>query len=223
MALGTFTELKASLAGWLHRSDLNTTATGVGVDNIVADWITLFEAEINRKLRLRVMESDEALTMTVGSRLVALPTGYIEPLGLWLTLSSGQEPLPIDPAPISQLPRSVSSGAPIWWAVDGTNLAFDCPADQAYALTFRMLKSFALSVSSPTNWLLTNFPNLYLYGALRHSPGYLMQDQRRGWEAMYQDALTTLENSEARSGALVTLRSDPAMTGRARFNINSGR
>ena len=46
MALTTYTELKASLADWLNRSDLTTT---------IPDFISLAEAQIERQLRTRQM------------------------------------------------------------------------------------------------------------------------------------------------------------------------
>ena len=47
MALTTYTELKASLANWLNRSDLTT--------EIADDFIKLAEADFNSKLRIRKM------------------------------------------------------------------------------------------------------------------------------------------------------------------------
>ena len=47
MALSTYTELKASIANWLNRSDLTT--------EISDDFIKLVEADYNSKLRVRKM------------------------------------------------------------------------------------------------------------------------------------------------------------------------
>jgi hypothetical protein len=226
MALGTYEELKASLAGWLHRSDVNGAAVGVGVDNVVEDWIQLFEAEINTDLRLRVMETDVALTTTVGSRAVALPARFIEPVGLWLEQSAGTEPVMLRFLPVTQLPRATANGIPQYWSIDGEEIIFDCPADAAYAVTFRMMQGFALSDAAPTNWLLTNYPNLYLYGALMHSPMYLMQDARAsGWAAMHDRAKAKLDAKEHRTATLATLSVDPALLASrstSTFDINRG-
>lgn len=224
MALATYSDLKASLAGWLHRTDLNGAAVGAGVDNIASDWIALFEAEANADLRLRTMEADVALTTVVGSRYVDLPAGYLEPLALFVTWATGQTPYELRFVPMDQNPRWVPNAAPQFWSIDGSRIALDSPADKAYPLTFRMLQGFALSVSSPTNWLLTNYPGLYLYGALRHSPMYLAQDPRAGgWERMYAQAKALLDAKEARTNHLATLSVDPAMRARPTpFNIYRG-
>ena len=48
MALTTYTELKASLADWLNRTDLTAA---------IPDFITLAESQMERQLRLRQMMS----------------------------------------------------------------------------------------------------------------------------------------------------------------------
>lgn len=212
MALADLTDLRASLAGWLHRTDVNATATGAGVDNVVDDWIALFEAEANATLRLRVMESAEALTTTAGVRTLALPTGFLEPIDLRVAFASGNTPVTLRFYPADQIDQGVQTAPPSAWTIDGSNIAFDCLVDNAYAVTFRMLKAFGLTDAAPTNWLLTNFPNVYLYGALRHSSMYLMNDARiGGWERMYLQGLQTLEDKEARANTLATLSVDPAL------------
>lgn len=44
--------------------------------------------------------------------------------------------------------------------------------------------------TTPTNWLLTAFPNLYLYGALKHASAFSIADERIPlWEAAYAQAV----------------------------------
>ena len=69
MALANYTDLLASIAGWLNRTDLTA---------VIPDFVTLAEARIARDLRLRrqvtlasVIVSDENVT-------AALPTGFLE-------------------------------------------------------------------------------------------------------------------------------------------------
>ena len=54
MALTTYTELKASIADWLNRSDLTAA---------IADFISLAEAQIERTLRTRQMLTRTTLTV----------------------------------------------------------------------------------------------------------------------------------------------------------------
>jgi len=62
-----------------------------------------------------------------------------------------------------------------------------------------------LTDASPTNWLLTEHPDLYLYGALVHTAPFLKEDERVPvWEKMFVEALAeaNVEDADARrSGA----------------------
>ena len=68
MALSTYTELKASVANFLNRSDLTT--------EIQDDFIKLTEADFNAKLRIRQMEQID--DVTINSETVTVPSGFIE-------------------------------------------------------------------------------------------------------------------------------------------------
>lgn len=204
MAIGNYPELQTAIAGWLHRSDLATKAP---------EFIALAESRLNRLLRLSVMESSEPVVAVTGSRFIAIPAGFIEPLALWIELASGRSELRFYQA--SALPVSSSSGEPDCWTVDGVNIAFERPADQAYSLTLRMLKSFSLSDAQQTNWLLTNHPDLYLYGALIESAPYIRDDTRTAfWQERFDRALSEVQAKENRTRSLATLSTDAGMTGR---------
>ena len=58
MAITTYAELQTAIANWLARDDLTT---------YLPDFITLFEAAANRRLRVRQMETTATLTPSSGS------------------------------------------------------------------------------------------------------------------------------------------------------------
>ena len=200
MALTTYADLQAAIASWKNnRTDLPA-----------ADLIVLAEARLNRDLRLRTMEVDAALTAAVGSRRVALPAGFLEPLALFLELDDGgRAELRFVAA---ELDTHGAAGRPARWTVDGGDLAFERPADQAYGLTLRMLQRFGLSDLAPTNALLTSDPDIYLAAANIEAALYLMDDEQAvRWQARYADALASINARDARSRALTTLSVDPAL------------
>lgn len=212
MAIGNYTELQTAIAGWLHRTDLAAKAT---------EFIALAESRLNRQLRLSMMESSEPLTAVIGSRFVALPAGFVEPLAMWIEEASGRSGLRFYQE--SGLPVTTSAGQPACWAIDGGNIAFERPADQAYSMTLRMLKAFALSDAQPTNWLLTNHPDLYLYGALIESAPYLRDDSRTTvWQSLFDRALAEVQAKENRSRSLATLSTDAAMAGNLSSSFLTG-
>ena len=205
MAITTYGELQAAAATWLVRADLAQR---------IPEFIALAEARLNRVLRARLAESDVALTATPGSRTVALPAGFAEPLALWIT--QGAERLALRFVEPSLMPVTSLSGRPCAWAVDGASLAFDRPCDQAYALTLRMLAKFALSDAAPTNALLTDYPDAYLFATLCEAAPFLRDAELSAtYEARLTRALAEINSKDARARAPRTLTTEltPAFVG----------
>lgn len=51
-----------------------------------------------------------------------------------------------------------------------------------------------LSTTATTNWVLTRYPDLYLYGSLLHSAPYLKSDERIAlWDSVYNRILADIE------------------------------
>jgi hypothetical protein len=206
LALTTYAQLKTAVADWLERSDLSDR---------VEDFVALAESRLNRVLRLRLMESDQALVTSPGSRMVALPAGFREPVALWLETVAGRQSLThVDAA---ALEATTALGQPWQWTVDGPNLAFERPCDQVYVLTLRMLGRLALSDTAPSNAVLADYPDLYLFGALVEAAPYLRDaDMLSLFAARFEAALAEVRMKEARSRALSNLRFDPSILPSAR-------
>ena len=67
MALSTYSELKASIADWLNRDDLTS---------VIPDLITLCEADLNRRLRVREMIARS--TGATSTQFTVLPSDFLE-------------------------------------------------------------------------------------------------------------------------------------------------
>lgn len=156
MALANYTDLKNAVANWMARSDLSGEA---------ADFIKLAEAHLNRELP--AVETDATLTGTASSRRIDISAQSMErPIALFLVDPSTGDELPLTQKTDGTFPYSATATRPSLWAIDGTNIDFDCLLDQAYSFRFRFRQKFALSDSATTNWLLTNHPDVYLAGVL---------------------------------------------------------
>lgn len=208
MAISTYGELQAAIVTRSHRSDLTT---------LVPDFITLAEARLNRTPKLRTMEAEASLVCVVSSRTISLPADYESPVALWL-LDTDRDPL--SPRLPQDLQITTENGRPERWAIDGTTIAFDCPADQAYPVIFRYLGRFALSGSDATNWLLTNNPDVYLYAALCEMAMHLEDEKKLvRWEARFGQALGEVRRVQSRQRkALLTTE----LAGVGRSNILRG-
>ena len=203
MALSNYGELKAEIAEYLARSDLTGS---------IPTFVTLCEARINYgsgepgdalhtpPLRIRQMQQvDESLTLSAGT--AALPTGFLEMRSAYIDQPTDTQ---LDYIPEDQLRRkydSSASGVPRLYSIEGTNLLVWPAPDDTYTAKITYWKAFdAFSSDSDTNWLLTNAPGVYLYGALIESAPYLNDPKRlQEWFSLFKGAIGGLTASDARS------------------------
>ena len=213
MPITTYAELKSEVADWLHRDDLTAK---------IPTFIALAESRINKTFLPRSQEQEDELTTIPGSRFVALPAGVINPMGLWMKAWLPRHKL--HQCLPEELPvRTNASGYPEYWAIDGTNIAFDIPASAALAFDFRYTKAFALSDANPTNYILDNSPELYLLGSLFEACTYAADDRAQLFDGRFQAALQNASNNENDTRATAPLVTE--LTGavsNARFNIIRG-
>lgn len=198
MALSNYVDLKASMADWLHRTNLAAQ---------IPDFIKLAEAVINRRLQIKPQEIDVPLVTVPISRYVALPADYGSPIDLWLEYNLPRTEL-VFMLPETLCVNTAVSGQPMQWAIDGSKIAFDRPADLAYPLTFRYVKDFGLSDANPTNDLLRRAPDLYLYGALTQAAPWIRdQTNLPMWDRLFEKAIREVGAENARNKA-VPLRTE---------------
>lgn len=201
MAITTYDELQAAAANWLIRSDLAAR---------IPEFIALAESRLNRVLRKRQAEVDVSLTGVPSSRFIPLPAAYSEALQLWVTPPNSSERLQLNFIDPTQLNAISDSGQPYNWTIDGTNLAFERPCDQAYAFTLRCLEKYALSDDAPTNALLTDYPDAYLFATLSEAGPFLRDDRlASAYEAKLSRAISEINAKDARSRAQQRLVTEP--------------
>jgi hypothetical protein len=212
MAIMTYAELQAATANWLVRADLTAR---------IPEFITLAEARLNRVLRARLAETEVTLTATPGGRTIPLPAGFAEPLALWLVRPDGREALRfVEP---SLIEVSTVPGQPCNWSVDRASLGFERPCDQVYSFVLRMLTKFALSDATPTNGLLNDYPDAYLFATLCEAGPFLRDDELAGaYEARLERAIAEINSKDARARAARTLVSDVPRRGLGGFDITRG-
>jgi hypothetical protein len=213
----TYATLQSAVAGMIHRASSATITDNVPL------FIQLCEADLNDRLLLKDMESDEPLTLTTSQNYVALPTGFVSPIAFWLVVDGQREPL--DFVLPQQLPYDTDDNQPQFVAVDGANLRFDCPADSGYSAFLRCIKKSNLSVSTTTNALLLKRPDVYLFGTLHQVSLFTKDDnEAQKYFAKYENAISGLKSAEARARNMVPMRVDPALAGRGGdgFNVFNG-
>jgi hypothetical protein len=202
MALTTYNELKTSLADWLNRQDLMST---------IPDFISLAEAQIERQLRTRQMIV--RATATIDTEYGALPGDFLETKSLKLNTNpvTALQFDTIDSMDFLKSTRYLSSGQPKLFSIVGAQIRVLPVPDGAYtAELVYYAKLTKLSSTVATNWLLTQAPDVYLYGSLLQAAPYLQDDARiQTWVSLYQAGLDQLQIADDRgstSGGAILAR-----------------
>jgi hypothetical protein len=205
MAITTYAELQSAVSNWLARSYDSAR---------VQEFIALGEAELNRRLRIREMETSADLTLVSGTRTVALPTGYLEMIRLYLdgTPVRALEYFP----PIDYWVRymATQTSKPKAYTIEGENITFGPTPDSGY--TGKILYYAGLDVlsdSNTTNAWLTKFPDMLLAASLRAAWLFKGDDMEQvlKWTAELDRCLAQAEKQNKRdrvSGAPLVIRTD---------------
>lgn len=181
MAIGTYAELKTAIATWTVRSDLSSR---------MADIVVLTEADIRKDVRCQAMET--YTTGTLSGETLAFPTGFV-----WAKrLKVGRYIYEyVTPAEYSDLDEIGSTRAA--FTIIGQNIyILNGAADDDYSLIY--FKAFtALSAADDTNWLLTNHPDVYLYGGCAKVALVTKDDKALArFSALYQGAVARVNRTE---------------------------
>ena len=192
MAITTYDELKASIANWLNRDDLTA---------VIPDFISLAEAKMDREVRHWYMEKRS--TASLDSQYSATPPDFVEIIRFQIT-SGGTKPLQL----ISQeqlleqkAARNNTSGSPSYYAFTAGEIEIFPVPDGSYDVELYYYSSIPpLTDSNTSNWVLQDYQDAYLYGALIHSAPYLKDDNRtQVWVALYQSAIDAINAESERS------------------------
>lgn len=156
MALATYSDLKTAVADWLHRSDLTTK---------IVDFIALCEANIRRDVRCRAMEA--SATGSLAAVTLAFPTRMAEVRRVML---DGYQLEYVHPESF----HAVADTDTRQYTTEGETFVFQKATGNYEIEYWQWFAPF--SGNSDTNWLLTNYPAIYLYGTLAEAASFLRDD-----------------------------------------------
>ena len=188
MAVSTYAELKTAVADFLNRDDLTSA---------IPTFVSLAEASIARDLRH--WRQEKRVTLSVDAALEDLPSDWLSTVSL--RHSDGTEIEQVGLTEMASLHSVVRSGKPLYYRVEAGQIEFYPAPDSAYDVDFVYFgRVAALSDAAPTNWLLTNHPDILLYGSLLHSAPYLGDDARSAvWASLYASALASAQNESGQA------------------------
>jgi len=164
MTIASYSDLTTAIGNWLDRSDLSSR---------IPEFITLFEDEANRTLRVRQQMTNTSLTTTAGD--ATIPSDYLE----WFRVTRNTTPVQrmqyttpdflqmVYPSVTQVIMPPIYSAQEALFTIEGSTLKTR-PADDASTITFAYYQRIpALSASNDTTqWLFVNHVAVYLVGAL---------------------------------------------------------
>lgn len=194
MALANYSDLLSAVSGWLNR--------GSDLDSRIPDFIELAEAEFNRTLRTIEMETTSTSTLTGDA--VAVPVDFL-----------GLRSIKIDNTVLeyvtpSEIADDEGTGTPTRYTVSDGQFIFR-PAPSSGAVEISYYASIpALTVSNATNWLMTRWPDLYLFAVCAQAEFYVWNDPRVPlWKARAEEIMAQINQqtlSERHGGRRLTTR-----------------
>ena len=190
MAISTFAELKTATANWLDRSDLTDR---------IPEFIALAEARFNRILRIRDMETvSTAISTAAGTREYSLPTGFVQMKEFHLSTDPLTPLAYITPEMMTRIWAGSGQGKPEVFTIIADNVRMGPSPDAVYTTSMLYYKTFtALSDSATTNDMLTNNPDVYLYGTLLEAEPFIMNDERvQLWGMAFKQAIDDIQNQD---------------------------
>lgn len=188
-----YSELKTEIAAWV----IDATAAGRE-----ASFITLAEAEISADLLVSPMNLEQSVSVSAGDRVVPLPDNVIDPIEFRM---NGRQFIIKNRVELDRMESGQAeyNATEVYGALIGREVKV-FPALAAGSVVIHAKCAIpALSDAAPTNWLLTSFPNVYLFGAI-HKAGLFLRDANiiALGEKEYQKALASVNRQYTYRGQM---------------------
>ncbi|SPY08169.1 phage adaptor protein [Oligella urethralis] len=175
-----FTELRSTVADWLHRSDLN---------GVLPTFIKLAESRINRDLRTEEMV--KSVTGSVTDSTITLPDDFRQAKSV---LVNGK---PVVYASSLESKRYDVAGDAYFYTIVGNQINIRPKSTSADYELIYYASIEPLSDNKPTNWLLAKYPDVYLYAVLLESAPYIKDNEAAEvWAIAYGNAIRTVAEQD---------------------------
>ena len=191
MAISNYSELNTAVANWLDRDDLTDR---------IPEFIALAEARFNRLLRIRAMETKQTASTVADQRNLALPTNFIQMRNLQINTSPITSLEYVTPEMYDRLYGGSDTGTPKAYTTLADEIQLGPIPASVQTIEMLFYKRFdALTSSATTNWMITNAPDVYLYGCLLEAEPFIMNDPRvQLWATAFQQSIQDIQEQDNR-------------------------
>ena len=188
----TYAELKDQVVNFLNN---------MAAEQTVDTFIDLAEADMSRRLRHWRMEKRS--TAVLDTQYTALPDDFYEPIRLGITSGDTYRLELVSQADMMErrMRGTDVAGRPKYYAVtDGSIEVYPTPNDDYTLEMVYYSKIIPLDSTNTSNWILTYFPDAYLYGALLHSAPFLGEDVRlQTWSVLYDKSINAINTDSEKA------------------------
>jgi hypothetical protein len=195
----TYDTLGTTVSNYLDRTDL---------DAIIPTFIELCESKLKRKLRHWKMEKRATANTVVGQRTLALPSDFLEMRAIKLNTDPVVTLEYLTPTVLNY--SSTSTGTPHYYSIISNEVHFELTPAEVFEVELYYYAFENLSGSGDSNWILEEYPDIYLYGSLLEAESFLKNDIRlQVWKMGFDEALAQLNKSgriSSVSGAPLIMR-----------------
>jgi hypothetical protein len=201
-SIATLGELKADIADTMNRTDLTVQ---------IPRFIRLCHVDIQSRFSTNEMEKNATWTMTANDPEFTLPADYHAMRRLEYSAGAGDvREVTLGPfSPISVAQSLAQTGYPRLYSVRGdgdgdTTIILKGHLTPTPSTTFtgtiyyyRSCPIFDFTDDDDTNWILTEYPTVWLYGALLSSLPKIGNDSRsQMWATYYEQGLDNIISSD---------------------------
>lgn len=190
MAITNYTELRTAVENWIDRTDLTDR---------VPEFIALAEAKFNRIIRIRQNETTTTGTLTGATDTISFPADCAAISKVQLNTTTEFILEQTSRESLIRKGESYASGLPRYFAVNGNQIQVKPTADTDYTYELSYYQNIPSIETNTTNWLLTLYPDVYLYGALAEAAPYMKDNEETVvWKAQAASVLVEIMRADKR-------------------------
>lgn len=191
-AIANFGQLKTAIASWLNRSDLTSNIpllVGLAEQRIYYGGAEPYETD-----PVRVPDMQAQASGTITSRVIPFPENMLEVQRISASVGGIANELQyVSQQAYTEKANSVDT--PRLYTFSANEILVDGSGAAGYTLDY-VARYDGLEVDTDTNWILSNAPAVYLYGALLETAPLLYDDPRiQLWFGMYKSAVGALNRT----------------------------
>lgn len=191
MAITNYTELQTAIGNWIDRTNLTAR---------IPEFISLSEAKFNRKfMRFPAppiqMEAIATGTLSSGTNTISFETDHLQLSKVQLNAATT---IILEQMGKEMLERKfpyTTTGTPKAFTINGNQIEVAPKADADYTYEISYLQKIPDLATNTTNWLLTLYPDVYLYGGLLEAAPYLKGADVAVWKGLYDEIIDEIRSA----------------------------